>query len=54
MSGFAFAGIKTAPTSVHLPACPYGCGEMLLMDDGYICPICGRFMSYPRPRRRCQ
>ncbi len=33
---------------VYLPPCPYGCGEMLLTGDGYMCPICNRFMSYPR------
>lgn len=46
----AFAGLKNAPTVVHLPACRYGCGEMLLTDEGYSCPICGYFRNYPRTR----
>ena len=46
----AFASLKHAPTVVYLPECRYGCGEMLMTGDGYMCPICGRFMSYPRGR----
>ena len=46
----AFASIKRARTVVYLPECRYGCGEMLMTGDGYMCPICGRFMSYPRGR----
>lgn len=49
MTPAPFAGLKHAPTAVYLPACKYGCGEMLMTDEGYMCPICGRFMSYPRP-----
>ena len=43
-----FSGIKTAPTLVYLPGCPYDCGKMLLTDEGYMCPICGRIMNYPK------
>lgn len=51
MSAPAFAGLKHLPTAVYLPACRYGCGEMLLTDEGYMCPICGYFKSYSRPRK---
>ena len=40
-----------APTVVHLPCCKNGCGEMLMTTDGYMCPICGRFMNYPKEVR---
>lgn len=45
MTPAPFAALKHAPTAVYLPACKYGCGEMLMTDEGYMCPICGRFMS---------
>ena len=45
------ADLRRAPTVVPLPACRYGCGEMLLTDEGYTCPICGYFRNYPRPRQ---
>lgn len=43
--------LHRAPTSVHLPGCPNGCGEMLALDDGWYCPICYRFRSYPKEVR---
>ena len=43
-----FANLKRAPTALHLPGCPNGCGEMLAIDDGWYCPICNRFRNYPR------
>ena len=54
MTPAPFAALKHAPTTVYLPACKYGCGEMLMTDEGYMCPICGRFMSYPRRPREAQ
>ena len=45
------ADLRRAPTVVHLPACPNGCGEMLALDDGWQCPVCNRYRGYYRGER---
>ena len=45
MSAHAFAGLRSAPLHQYLPPCRYGCGEMLVLSDGYQCPICGYYRS---------
>lgn len=56
MNARAFSRIRPAPVAQYLPPCRYGCGEMLLLDDGYQCPICGYYRSpdhnHPAGRRR--
>ena len=55
MSAHAFAGLRSAPLHQYLPPCRYGCGEMLVLSDGYQCPICGYYRSpdvnHPARRR---
>ena len=54
MTPQAFARVAGAATRRYLPRCRYGCGEMLLLDDGYQCPICGYYRSpdHNHPSRR--
>lgn len=54
MSAQAFSGVNPAAQVQYLPQCRYGCGEMLLVDDGYQCPICNFYRSPDRhhPWRR--
>jgi len=48
MSAQAFSTINPAAQVQYLPQCRYGCGEMLLVDDGYQCPICNFYRSPDR------
>jgi len=42
----AFGRVSSAAATVqYLPRCRYGCGEMLLLSDGYECPICHFYRS---------
>jgi len=45
------ADLRRAPTVVHLPGCPNGCGEMLALDDGWQCPMCNWYRGYYRGER---
>ncbi|MFA5408279.1 MAG: hypothetical protein WC343_05855 [Bacilli bacterium] len=45
MSSQAFARINSGATVQYLPRCRYGCGEMLIIDDGYQCPVCNFYRS---------
>jgi hypothetical protein len=48
-TGGLLSHLHHAPTVRYLPECPYGCGEMLELTDGFYCPICNHYRS---PRRR--
>ncbi len=54
MSHLAFGRINPAMRVQHLPRCRYGCGEMLVIDDGYQCPVCNYYRNpdYNHPARR--
>jgi len=56
MSHLAFGRINPAVQVQRLPKCRYGCGEMLVLGDGYECPYCHFYLSpdrhHPARRRR--